>query len=476
MPVARLAARRLQPELFALTILALITRFWGLLSPREVVWDEVHFERFAGAYFTGNYYVDVHPPLANLLMAAAAKMLGIPGAVLANAEPAPLLRVVPALAGSLLVPLGYLLLRELGGGRRTAAFGALLLLVDNALLVESRFILPDIILLFFGMLAVLAYAIARRAEGRERGAWLAGAATAAGIATSIKWTGLSALGLIALVWAVEVWREHRGEWRRIAGEAALLAIIPVVIYLGAFRLHFALLPHGHAGDPIMSDETRAMLHGLSASPRASPTSFSKSFIELNRQMGAINAGWTTSEHPAASKWYTWPIAKHPIGYWHRSDSAAGTESWILLFGNPFVWWGVILGAIAVIAALMRGAKSLAQRRTELAVLGAGYVFNFVPFAFIQRPMFLYHYFFALVYSVLFTALGLGALAGWDGGDEPFRRFPGAMSRRLFGGVAGAATMLFLYLMPLSYGWPLSEAALLHRRWILERHIGVSHDP
>ena len=71
-----------------------------------------------------------------------------------------------ALAGSLLIPLVYLLLRELGSGRRTATLGALLLLlVDNALLVESRFMLPDVILLFFGMLAVLAYAFARRATG-----------------------------------------------------------------------------------------------------------------------------------------------------------------------------------------------------------------------------------------------------------------------------------------------------------------------
>jgi dolichyl-phosphate-mannose-protein mannosyltransferase len=441
-----------------------------------VVWDEVHYERFAGAYFTGNYYLDVHPPLGKLLLAGAAKLLGVSGTVLANAQPAPLLRALPALAGALMIPLAYLLLRELGGGRRTATFGALLLLVDNAMLVESRLILPDMLLLFSGMCAALAYACARRRTGAARGWWLAGAAAAAGIALSIKWTGLSALGLVGVVWAVESWRDRRGEWRTLAREAAMLAVIPVAIYVSAFAVHFALLPHGRSSaDPIMSDETRAMLNDRPIGESAPREPFVKSFADLNRQMQAINEGWATSQHPAASKWYTWPIAKHSVSYFNESDAAAGTERWIILFGNPVVWWGVLFGALAVVAASVRGARALAPRRAVLAALGAGYLLNFLPFAFIHRPMFLYHYFFALVYSVLFVAVGIGALAGWDGDDEEFWRFPSAMSLRLFGGVAGAATILFLYLIPFSYGWPLSAQGVLHRRWILERHIGVTQD-
>lgn len=472
MPTARLHARRLQPEFWALTILAFITRFWGLLSPREVVWDEVHYERFAGSYFTGNYYLDVHPPLGKLMMAAAAKLLGVSGAALANVEPAPLLRALPALTGALMIPLAYLLIRELGSGRRTAAFAALLLLVDNAMLVESRLILPDMILLFFGMLAVLGYAYARHASGRARVVWMAGAAAAAGAAVSIKWTGLSALGLIGTAWALEWWRDRRGEWRALAREAALLVIVPAAVYMGSFWVHFALLPHGRTlADPIMSDETRAMLHGAQLAASAPRPGFVKSFVDLNHQMAAINEGWATSTHPGASKWYTWPISKHAIGYWNTIEPATGEERWMILFGNPFVWWGVLIGAVVILAALARGAESLKERRAVLAALGAGYVMNLVPFAFIQRPMFLYHYFFALVYSVLFVSVGIGALAGWDRNDRKFWKFGSVNSRWLFVGVAGAMTVLFLYLMPFSYGWPLSASGVMHRRWVLERHVG-----
>ncbi len=470
---------RFQPELFALTALALISRFWGLLSPRAVVWDEVHYERFAGAYFTGNYYVDVHPPLGKLFFAATAKVLGISGDVLANSQPAPLLRVLPALAGALIIPLIYLLLRELGSGRRTATFGALLLLVDNAMLVESRLILPDIVLLFFGILSVFAYACARNSAGRARLMCVAVSAAAGGTALTIKWTGLSALALVGLVWLIEGVRDRRGHLRALIGEAALFIAIPVSIYFGAFAVHFALLPHGRRlSDPIMSAESRAIMKSAGIKPLADtapPPSFAKSLIDLNKQMEAINASWANTGQPGSSKWYTWPIAKHSIGYWNENEDATGTERWVILFANPIVWWGVMLSSIAIVVALIRGSAALAPKRAVLAALGIGYLGNFVPFAFIHRPMFLYHYFFALVYSVLFAAIGIGALAGWDGDDEEFWRFPSAASRRIFSGVAVAATMMFLYLIPISYGWPISSAGMLHRRWILERHVGLSRD-
>jgi dolichyl-phosphate-mannose-protein mannosyltransferase len=322
---------------------------------------------------------------------------------------------------------------------------------------------------------VYAYAVARHATGAARWVWIASAAAAGGVAVSIKWTGLTPLALIGFAWALEALRDRRGEWRDLAGEASIFALIPIAIYVGSFAVHFALLPHGRPSDPIMSEETRALLRAHPINPPREDPSFARLFVDVNRGMQAINVAWAGDQHRAASKWYTWPIAKHSIGYWNERDAGAGTESWIILFANPIVWWGALVGAMATIVALIRRAKALESQRAMLLVLGVGYLGNFLPFAFIQRPMFLYHYFFALVYSVLFAAIGVGALAGWDGDDEKFWAFPSAMSRRLYGGVAAGATILFLYLIPLTYGWPLSESGLLHRRWILERHIGVSPD-
>ncbi|CAI4216280.1 unnamed protein product [Parascedosporium putredinis] len=46
-----------------ITALAFVTRFWGISHPNEVVFDEVHFGKFASYYLERTYFFDVHPPL-----------------------------------------------------------------------------------------------------------------------------------------------------------------------------------------------------------------------------------------------------------------------------------------------------------------------------------------------------------------------------------------------------------------------------
>ncbi|MFN7088533.1 MAG: phospholipid carrier-dependent glycosyltransferase [Candidatus Paceibacteria bacterium] len=53
----------------AVLSLGLITRFLFIWNPPEVVFDEVHFGKFLYAYFTGEYYFDIHPPLGKLILA-----------------------------------------------------------------------------------------------------------------------------------------------------------------------------------------------------------------------------------------------------------------------------------------------------------------------------------------------------------------------------------------------------------------------
>lgn len=431
------------PELLVLTALSFVTRFWGLFDPRVVVWDEVHFERFAAAYLSGSYYVDVHPPVAKMLLAGAARLLGVTAEALSANESAPAMRLLPALAGALIIPVVYLILRELGVGRRVATLGAALLMVDNALLVESRFILTDSLLILFGMTAVLLYVAARRRSGPSRWTCLAASAVAAGLAAGTKWTGLSALGLILLTWGVDSFR-HRRSASVLVREGLVLLALPAAVYAGAFALHFALLR------------------------QSAP--FMQSFVGLHRTMMAVNIGWATDSNAGASPWYTWPIAKHSIGFWSAPGSDGTSERWIVLLANPVVWWGTLCGIAAVTLAWVRRRTALARPGAVLLFLEVGYLLNFVPFAFIRRPMYLYHYFFALIFSLMFAAVGVGALAGWTDDEEaPPWRFASRRSAALYAVIIGLAASMFLYLAPMSYGWPLSPQAVLHRRWVVERH-------
>lgn len=63
----------------ALTVAALVVRFYRISQPDQVVFDEVHFGAFAGQYLRREYYFDVHPPLAKMLNALAGWFVGFKG-------------------------------------------------------------------------------------------------------------------------------------------------------------------------------------------------------------------------------------------------------------------------------------------------------------------------------------------------------------------------------------------------------------
>jgi dolichyl-phosphate-mannose-protein mannosyltransferase len=247
------------PELVVLAVAAAATRLVGITHPRAIVFDEVYFREDALRYLDGSYFFDLHPPLGKLLLAGWAKLFGV-SATVQSTDPAVALRVLPALAGTALVVVFYLFLRELTASRRVATFGAASLLLDNAILVESRFILIDSMLLLFGLGALTAYLASRRRTGRTHWVLLIVSALLAGMAASTKLTGLAALGVIGLVWFVEAVR-RRVSCRRALPQAACLALVPALVYVSVFAVHFRLLTHSGPGDAFMSAQFQSTLVG-----------------------------------------------------------------------------------------------------------------------------------------------------------------------------------------------------------------------
>ncbi|HVX38058.1 MAG TPA: phospholipid carrier-dependent glycosyltransferase [Gemmatimonadaceae bacterium] len=475
-PPARPATHRLfaRPELLIVLAIGAFVRFWQLFTPRAVVFDEYHYLRYSGHYFSHRFYFDLHPPLAKLLYAGLAKLLSIPQAVLLHPYPAPALRIMPALCGTLTVALVYILLTQLGGSRPIAALGALAVALDNALVADSRLILLEPLLIFFGLLGVVCFFAARSRTGAARWSLLVASGVASGCAASVKWTGLSALGLILCIWLYD-WLRARS-WRpRAFLPPVILAGLSVAVYLVCFAIHFSLLTKSSEGtdDDFVSIQYRATLNGdLLYNPNAR-ISFLARLRDTQRAIDYSNRELEAATHPGASPWYTWPIMKHPIGMWISPGKAppGRAQPFIILLGNPVVWWGGLVGIGLAILLLAWWRARVRPYRFALAVLLGGYAINYLPFIPITRLMYLYHYLFALIWIAMLGALTIGIVGGWaEQPDDASWRFPSARSRVTYAAIVALIVIGFVYFSPFTYGFGLSSRAYDQHFWVLHPHL------
>ncbi|HUR75755.1 MAG TPA: phospholipid carrier-dependent glycosyltransferase [Sporichthya sp.] len=506
---------RVPTEVYLLAGVAVLTRFVWLTRPRAIVFDEVYFRDAALRYKDSSYYFDPHPPLGKLLLAGWAKVTGVDathdvpeGAVPtpSSIDPAVALRLVPALAGAALIVVFYYFLRELGTGRKVATLGAGLLLLDNALTLESRLILLDSMLLCFGMAALTVFLAARRSTGRRHWVLLVVAAVLTGMCVSIKVTGLCVLGAIGLVWFVTT-IDGRVPWRRWSAQLAVILVIPFGVLLGSYVVHDSLLNNSGDGDRFMSAQFQQTLQGNPTyDPNVSMGLIDK-LSEYKRATNQYEKDLKDRTHPYQSAWTTWPVEKRSIYYYLGPDEGGGKHRYLYLIGNPVVWWGTLGGVALTILGWLLAPGLFRPHGRRLALLAVTYLGSYLPFELIDRPMFLYHYFFPLIFSLAFAVYGIGILAGWvptpAGTDRPGRpptgaapaqrrsaadlwkgmwaprpvtplpveceqsawRFDGRAMAVTYWAILAAALLAFLWFSPLTYGFALSDGGLQDRMWL-----------
>ncbi len=315
-------------------------------------------------------------------------------------------------------------------------------------------------LILFGVLAVYLYMVFRGSRSKLSWLWLCLSALFAGASVSTKWTGLNAIAIILVIRAWDSRHTTIPLLKRRA-ELALLLLIPISLYVSVFWIHFQLLPHSGDGDAFMSPKFQSTLIG---SPYYDPNarmSFIAKFIELNKEMYLANQSLTAT-HPYGSHWYMWPLEIRPIYYWEGSVLSNGTQGNIYLLGNPAVWWGVWIGIIAGFGYLAATAHKLSPRTiAAMSLCVAAFIINYAPFLTITRIMFLYHYLFALIYSIAFVILL------WN--DIARGRIGRAVSQRkataIYVGVCLVIAATFVYFIPLTYGTPLTPEQLQQHMWL-----------
>ena len=100
-----------------------------------------------------------------------------------------------------------------------------------------------------------------------------------------------------------------------------------------------------------------------------------------------------STHPYASFWFQWPFMLRPI-YFYSGQLKNGLNSGITSFGNPAVWW-------TGIAALLYCVNAISKRfNTTLLFLLIAYASQYLPWIFVSRTTYIYHYFPSVPFVIL----------------------------------------------------------------------------
>lgn len=338
--------------------------------------DEIYHARTAYEHLRGVYPYEVsHPPLGKEILSLGIALFGM----------TPFgWRCMGALFGVAMLPLMWDLLRRMFRDDRVALCGAALLACDFMHLTQTRIATIDSFATLFILLMYL-FLYRYFTEGKLR--HLAACGVTFGIGAATKWTCLYAGAGLGVLWAlhwvfsgVQAHRDGDGRRyvRRLLGNIGFclvfFVLVPGMIYYASYY------PYGAA-------------RGLHGAGMYFTREYAAIVLENQRFMFTYHAGLVAT-HPYSSRWWQWLLDLRPILYYLSYGD--GTVSTIGAFVNPLLCWGGLL-ALPVLAC-----RAVRHDRTALFLL-VGYLAQVLPWVFISRLTFEYHYFAATLFLVL--ALG-----------------------------------------------------------------------
>lgn len=374
-------------------------------------------------------------------------------------------RLPAAIFGTACVPLVYGIARELGVSMESAFATACLPLFDMLLLIESRLILIDAQLICYLNLALLLALKCFRATEQRRilpkYIYLIATAAACAAAMGVKWTAGATPFLIAVTCAFGTWHLRRP---LPLHDCLIAAIIGVSLYILPWYIFTRVATKSTPGAERMSLRFRSTLTGNTSIPfnATHDVSFGEKVLDLHKRQFIANKKIKT-RHKYESKWYEWPLNLRGIFYFAQQEPDYTTDNpyirGIYLIQNPAAALWVLLAVTTTTAAIplylrYRFDVGVEQRRlfSMISFLLSGYFLNLLPYIFVQRCYFLYHYLPALTYGQLTFGIVL------DGLPTRVRRIVG---------VCALATVLaaFVYWAPWVYAFRIHIEAFKNRRWM-----------
>ena len=342
--------------------------------------DEIYHARTAWEHLHGVWPYEIsHPPFGKELLSLGVLLFGM----------TPFgWRFSGTLFGVMMLPMLYLLLKRLFGGKAVPTLGTIVLAADFMHFVQTRIATIDTYGVFFILLMYLFMYIWLE----EDKLWaLALSGLSFGLGAASKWTGLYAgagLGVLWLLhWLSVFLAPDRCDPERREGSPR--SLFPAFLKNVGFCLVFFVAL------PALIYYLSYLPYGRAAGCAPFSAAYTRLVLDNQRFMFSYHAS-IVAEHPYSSRWYQWLLDIRPILY-YLEYFPDGSRSAICAFLNPLLCWGGLLSLFVLgYEALFRG-----DRRAGFILLG--YLAQLLPWVFISRLTFAYHYFPSSVFLVL--ALG-----------------------------------------------------------------------
>ncbi len=445
--------------------LAAVLRFYELSDPPHPAFDEVYFPKYAYAYKKDEHFHHSHPPLARYVlflgMSAYHAMPWIDDSKFGESEFDDIdpvsYRWVNASLGLMLCAFVAMICWRLSRSHLFTLMALGFVATDGALVVASRFGLSNAHITFWGFLGL--YLFVRALQNQLPNKFLLFSIICFGSVVAVKWNGLAYLVIALAI---------------LLGVLLATKVFKLVSKKSKGALSSCFWP-GTAFEYFNPKKTAILLLIVLSVPPLLyrviwiPDRLHNDNVSFSRihehNWGYHSNAESVGDHPYCSAWYTWPIMKRPIGYYFKNveQQVDGKKKKIYTdvhsFGNPILYWISSL-AIAIVVlwflwdSLLAIARKPVQRDFYIrAFISVGYLGSWLPWAFVSRCTFLYHYQTSSVFAFLAFAWLLTRLNMY----RSWGKYPVIV-------LLAVTAASFIYFLPFSLGIELPSPAFYDRMW------------
>lgn len=402
-------------------VASFFTYMFNYAYPPNLFWDENYHIASAQKYIHGVYYMEPHPPLGKLFIAAGEVLLhpneksdqfletnygkDIPiGFSFAG------YRFFPTLFGWLLAPVLFGIFYLITKKSLWALLLSTLYIFDTAFIVHHRSAMLESTLHFFAGTMILTWLLVLQQKKQSKQQWwlaaLCGVSFGAALATKA-----NALILILLAPAV-VWH-YKDRLKQLSIITGSFLAATALVYCSVWQIHFAL---GDTVEPKLpsngyfkaSQEYKNILkEGSNGSLLHFPVMLRDSLRFLPHYARGVPTLDLCKESENGSPWFYWPVGGRAISYRWESDKME-TYRYLYLQANPISWGLGLLGILGSLSVLFGyiflPVKGTLKNPVLLLTFTGMYIAYLTSIAQLDRVMYLYHYMLPLLFAFILCGL------------------------------------------------------------------------